>query len=270
MKPLLLLTNDDGYHAPGLRVLWDALKFKYTLLVVAPWRGKSWIGKAITNPGPLTIQTRAWDDQKVHVVTDGTPADCTNLGLFHLATEPVTAVISGINNGANFTNSLALASGTVGGALEAALNDVLGIAVSLDLDEATEAVLRRESFEGQEQIFQPAARAVARFLQTWFSTEHDPRIKLVNLIVPQHLSDPPQCVESTPLPYIYGSVFEKRGDQFHNRGRGFTENSVPILPNTDVWNVRQGRIAYTCYTGNLGMVRESRIANRESPIADRE
>lgn len=258
MKPLLLLTNDDGYYAPGLRVLWQAFRADFETKVIAPSRGKSWIGKAITNPGPLTLDAEEWDGEKIHVVTDGTPADCINLGLYHLAARKPAAVISGINNGANFTNSLTLSSGTVGGALEAALNGVLGVAVSLEMDEDTEAIFRRESFEGQEALFQPGAHAASLFLREWLTRPHDPRILLVNVIIPAHIAGPPRFIECAPLPYNYGSVFEKRGDQYFNRGRGFVENGTPILPDTDVWTIHQGHVAYTCYSGNLERIADSR------------
>ncbi len=135
--PLLLLTNDDGYASPGLVALWRELDTAYETCVVAPAKGKRWIGKALSNPGALTVAEQDVKGKRVQVVTDGTPADCTNLGLYHLCPRKPTLVVAGINIGANFTASLALASGTVGAALEAAVNDLLGIAVSLNLDVQT-------------------------------------------------------------------------------------------------------------------------------------
>lgn len=250
----LVLTNDDGYQAAGLRTLWRELADEYETLVVAPSRQRSWIGKALTNPEPLTIEERLVGDKSVFVVNDGTTADCTNLALFHLSEQKPDAVISGINNGPNFTNSLTLASGTVGGALEAALNGVLGIAVSLDLDVETEVMLRTETGEEQDKIFEPAARVVKEFLRDWFSRIADPRIKLVNLVIPQRVTLPPRFIHASPLAYEYGSVFEKRGDAYYNRGRGFLEETASVTPLSDVWNVQQGNVVYTCYTGNLEQI----------------
>lgn len=250
----LVLTNDDGYQAAGLRCLWRELADEYEMIVVAPSRQRSWIGKALTNPEPLTVDERVVGDRSIFVVNEGTTADCTNLALFHLADQKPDAVISGINNGANFTNSLTLASGTVGGALEAALNGVLGIAVSLDLDADTEQRLRTETGEEQDKIFEPAARIVKEFLRDWFERIADPRIRLVNLVIPQHAELPARFIHASPLAYEYGSVFEKRGDAYYNRGRGFIPESARITPLSDVWNVQQGDIVYTCYTGNLEQI----------------
>lgn len=256
--PLLLLTNDDGWQAPGLRALAQVLDPVYKTVVIAPAYPKSWIGKALTNGRPLALRTECLDGKPVNVVDDGTPADCVNLGLYHVC-EPALgrkpdAVISGINNGANFTTSLALASGTVGGALEAALHGVLGIAVSLALDGETEVALRQDFAAEQLQIFEPAALAVRLFLHEWFARPDVSHIKLVNLILPQTISEPLRFVECAPLAYEYGSVFEKRGDAYFNRGRGFIESNATVTPDSDVWTVQQGSVAYTCYSANLARV----------------
>ena len=79
MKPLALLTNDDGYASPGLRALRQALFDDYECVLVAPARGKSWIGKALSNLGALTVEIKRVDDAQVFVVRDGTPADCANI-----------------------------------------------------------------------------------------------------------------------------------------------------------------------------------------------
>lgn len=256
---LALLTNDDGYWAGGLAALRRALDGEYETMVVASSRQRSWIGKALTNPGPLTVDEREVDGKQIFIVNDGTPADCVNLGMYHLATRKPDVVISGINHGANFTNSLALASGTVGGALEAALNGVLGMAVSLALDVETENALREETVAEQERLFEPAAEAVKLFLREWFERPANPQVKLINLIVPQTISEPRQFVECVPLAYEYGSVFVKRGDAFYNRGRGFIDADAANVEASDVAVVGQGRIAYTLYTGNL-----ERASNVES------
>ncbi len=249
MKPLALLTNDDGYASPGLRALRQALSDDYECVLVAPARGKSWIGKALSNPGALTVETKRVDGAQVFVVHDGTPADCANLGLYHLCPRKPEIVVAGINIGANFTTSLTLASGTVGAALETALHGVLSVAVSLELDATMETTLHAAWHDGQVELFQPAARAARLFLREWAAQRASPRVKLVNLIVPQHLQEPPRFSECAPMPYEYGSVFVKRGDAYYNRGRGFLAHDAP--PRSDVWTVATGVVAFTCYAPNL-------------------
>lgn len=254
MKPFILLTNDDGWKAPGLQALWQELDDEFEVMVVAPLSQRSWIGKAVTNPGPLTVETRNVAGKDIWVVNDGMPADCTNLGIFHLAPVKPDLVLSGINNGGNVTNSLTLSSGTVGGALEAALNGIFGIAVSLNLDPATEDALHSGSQTLSVKPFAPAARAVKQFLRFWLGRSAGPHIKLVNLIIPQHFDDPPRFIECVPLQYEYGSIFERRGDAFYNRGRGFFPETAAITENSDVWTVQHGMIAYTCYSGSLDRI----------------
>lgn len=249
----LLLTNDDGYTSPGLRALWKELDAEFETLVVAPARQKSWIGKALSNPGALTIEEKRVDEKNVFVVNDGTPADCVNLALFHLCTRPPDVVISGINLGGNVTASLALASGTIGAALEAALHNVRGLAVNLALDETSERALHDEWNDEHVKLFEPAARATKIFLREILPTLPS-RAKLVNLVVPQHFQNEPRFRKTFPLAYEYGSVFEKRGNAYFNRGVGFIASQANVLEGSDVWAVRQNEIAYTCYTGKLESV----------------
>jgi 5'-nucleotidase len=254
-KLSILLTNDDGYQAAGLRALWRELDEEFDTTVVAPSGQRSWIGKAISNREPLTVSQETVDGKQIFVVHDGTPADCTNIGIYHLLPQKPALVISGINNGANFTNSLILASGTVGGALEAALDGVLGIAASLDIDEEMEIVLRGAYRPEHLDLFAPAARTVRHFVRSWLARMDAAHVKLVNLLLPLHIPENPEFIQSEPLPYIYGSVFEKRGDSYYNRGRGFLEDGIEIHPESDVARVRQGQVAFTCYSGKLERIR---------------
>jgi 5'-nucleotidase len=251
MKKLLLLTNDDGYTSPGLCALWEALDSDYETLVVAPKRQRSWIGKAITNPGPLALETESVDGKEVYVINDGLPADCTNIGLYHLCSRRPEMVISGINIGPNFTSSLALASGTVGAALEAAENGVLGVAISFDLDMA----LYRQMEAGyqQEQIayFHEAAAIVRQVVRRLTEQPPAPDVRLINIVIPQRVAQPLRIVPCAPLSYEYGSVFIRKDGQFYNRSVGFLEDQATITTDSDVWAVRQGWVALTAYTGKL-------------------
>jgi hypothetical protein len=100
-------------------------------------------------------------------------------------------------------------------------------------------------------LFEPAARAVKSFLREWALHRVSPRAKLINLIVPQHLTEPPRFVECAPMPYAYGSVFIKRHDAYFNRGRGFIHTHSEAAPWSDVWTVARGAVAFTCYAASL-------------------
>lgn len=127
----ILLVNDDGINAPGLHSMAAALKENgHRISVCAPDRERSAAGHSTTMNGPVHVKNvdfpgadRAW-------CIDGTPADSARMGLFLLKDDPVDLVISGINKGSNLGGA-GIYSGTVAGAMEAAMSDVPGLAVSL-------------------------------------------------------------------------------------------------------------------------------------------
>jgi len=124
-RPRILVTNDDGFDAPGLRVLADALERVGSVVVVAPDREHSGASHALTFRRPLRV-TRVGPGR---FRIDGTPTDCVHLGVFELAGGPTDLVVSGINRGYNLGDDVTY-SGTVAGAMEAALLHVPAIAVS--------------------------------------------------------------------------------------------------------------------------------------------
>lgn len=130
----ILLTNDDGYLADGMRCLADELSKWADVTVVAPDRERSGCGRGITLNHPLRIDTLepapgpgAW-----HVV-NGTPTDCVNLAChFLLAESPPDLVVSGINHGLNLGDDV-FYSGTVNAACEAHHFDLPAVALSQEL-----------------------------------------------------------------------------------------------------------------------------------------
>jgi 5'-nucleotidase len=124
--PLILVTNDDGVHAPGIRALAEALAALGEVHVVAPDREVSACGQSLTLKHPLRaeeIEPHVW-------AVDGTPADCVNLALVKLLPRRPDLVVSGINRGANLGEDI-FYSGTVGGAREGTFFGVPSIAMSL-------------------------------------------------------------------------------------------------------------------------------------------
>ena len=127
MKPLILVTNDDGVTAPGIRALAAALRQVGDVIVCAPDRERSATSHALTLDRPLRV-----DELESGVFAiDGTPADCSYLGLLHLVPRPPALCVSGINHGYNLGSDI-FYSGTVAGAVEAALRGVPAIAISLE------------------------------------------------------------------------------------------------------------------------------------------
>jgi 5'-nucleotidase len=128
-KPQILITNDDGIHAPGIRCLWRALKDFAEVTVIAPAYEQSGSGLAITFHSPLRIEKVQWDSNTLVWSVNGTPADCVKLGLNVLFKKKPDLIVSGINKGSNAGRNV-LYSGTVGGAIEGVLQGIPAIAFS--------------------------------------------------------------------------------------------------------------------------------------------
>ena len=130
----ILISNDDGIAANGIRALTEALSIKHNVYVVAPDRERSAAGHSLTLHTPLRVEEL---DEGKHGarkswVTTGTPGDCVKMGVSALLSEDEKPdfVISGINHGPNLGADI-LYSGTVSCAMEGAMLGIPSIAVSL-------------------------------------------------------------------------------------------------------------------------------------------
>lgn len=121
----ILISNDDGYQAPGLLALYDALKGLAEVEVVAPEHNNSAKSNALTLHSPLYVHRAANGFRYVN----GTPADCVHIALTGLLGYRPDLVVSGINNGANMGDDT-IYSGTVGAAMEGYLFGIPAIAFS--------------------------------------------------------------------------------------------------------------------------------------------
>jgi 5'-nucleotidase len=125
-KMRILLTNDDGYQAAGLRALAKELLGFAEVSIVAPSWERSGAAQSLTLRQPIVCHPITENEWAV----DGTPADCVIVALHKLLKEPPDLVISGINHGANLGENVYY-SGTVGAAREAVIHHVPGLAISL-------------------------------------------------------------------------------------------------------------------------------------------
>jgi 5'-nucleotidase len=134
----VLLTNDDGLASPGLTTIAHELlrTGRYDLRVVAPAKEQSGVGHCVTLHWPLHAEPATLPEglEKVPAFkVTGTPADCVKLGITNLFPEfQPELVVSGINRGPNIGINI-LYSGTVAGALEACINGIPAVALSLDV-----------------------------------------------------------------------------------------------------------------------------------------
>jgi len=220
---LLLVTNDDGIHAPGLAALAEALGELGDVWVVAPEREQSACGHALTLHRPI----RAVPMGERRFAVNGTPSDCVNLGVLGFLPERPAVVVSGINHGGNLGDDVTY-SGTVSAAMEATLLGVPAVAVSL--------------LDGGDLAH---ARAVARVVTTRVLVEGLPRKTLLNVNVPPQA---PRGLRVTRLGHrVYSDKIVEHTDP---RGRthywiGGGEPSWEALEGTDMAAIHEGYVAIT-------------------------
>jgi 5'-nucleotidase len=197
---MIILTNDDGIDAPGIRALQSALGDCLTA-IVAPDQPHSGCSHQLNRGGPIAIDARSQHEYAI----GGTPADCTRVAVSHLYPE-ADWVLSGINAGGNLGSDIYV-SGTVAAVREAALLRIPGIAIS-------HYIHRRQPIDWQH-----AARQTARVLAKLMASPPAPgRFWNVNLPHCQP-GDPepkivfcPACTQ--PLPTAYAI----QNNQFHYTG----------------------------------------------------
>ena len=129
-KPVIIVTNDDGISAPGIRNLIEAVKDLGKVVVVAPDKAQSGMGHAITIGVPLRLhKVNFFEDIEAYQCT-GTPVDCVKLAVDKVLHHKPDICISGINHGANHSINV-IYSGTMSAAVEAAIESIPSIGFSL-------------------------------------------------------------------------------------------------------------------------------------------
>jgi len=229
----VLLTNDDGVTAPGLHALARAFSRVATTFVVAPEHERSAASHAITLHKPLrATRTTVPGTDAPAWATNGTPADCVVLAVLDLLAQPPDVVVSGINAGANLGMDLVY-SGTVSGAVEAALFGIAAAAVSV---------------AGFRDIHWEPAAEFATLLVRRIAQHGLPPDTFLNVNVPNRPAAEIAGVEITrQSSRRYVNRVEKRSDP---RGRDYywltgsaAEDESP--DGSDAWAVAHGRISVT-------------------------
>ncbi len=230
----ILLTNDDGIHAPGLRALRQELLAIGEVVVVAPAGEQSAVGHSVTLLTPLIVQEISERDEFIGWAVEGRPADCVKLALLELLPEAPDLIVSGMNAGSNAGINV-LYSGTVAAAIEGAFYQQTSIAVSLEYTKPA-----RMDYPGGARL---ARHVIERILA------HDlPRGGLININIPSQEKWPVRGVRILPQnisPYL--EKFDRRVDP---RGRTYfwTGNGLDCpapLPDTDVTALAEGFITVT-------------------------
>jgi 5'-nucleotidase len=130
-KPLILITNDDGYKAPGIRKISELASEFGEVVIVAPVKGQSGMSHAVTLAEPIRFKQKS-DNSLCQIYScTGTPADCVKIAINQILHRRPDLIISGINHGSNSSVSL-FYSGTVAATIEGCMNGIPSIALSVD------------------------------------------------------------------------------------------------------------------------------------------
>lgn len=224
----ILVSNDDGYQAPGILALAQALQSVGEVQVSAPARNQSASGHKKTLFSDIHVQETTIGDGIPALVADGSPADCIALAAMGLLDWPPRLVVSGINRGENMSQDITY-SGTVSAALEAVIHGVPALAVSLANHNANDP-----------QDYAEAARIAVVVAQ--FMLQNDlPPLTILNLNVPQ--GDVKGLRITRQGIRIYRDEIERDGDRVRIVG----EPPTGLLDKlgTDLWAIHTGYASLT-------------------------
>jgi len=129
-KPVILITNDDGIMAPGIRNLVAFMREIGDVVVVAPDKGQSGMGHAVTITHPLRLEKVDVDGDHQEYSCSGTPVDCVKLAVNKVLHRKPDVLVSGINHGSNSSINV-IYSGTMSAAIEGAMEGIPSIGFSL-------------------------------------------------------------------------------------------------------------------------------------------
>ena len=236
----ILLTNDDGVYAPGLRALRGELLRLGDVTVVAPATEQSAVGHSITLLNPLLIQEIADENGKaMGWAVEGRPADCVKLALMELLPEKPELIVSGLNAGSNAGINV-LYSGTVAAAIEGAFYQHTSIAISLE-------------YTKPKLDFARAAAIARRVVEQMLALGLPPG-SLFNVNIPSLDKGPIKGIRTVPQNVVpYEERFDRRVDP---RGRVYFWTSSRLHcpdphPDSDVTALAEGYITVTPLQFNL-------------------
>jgi 5'-nucleotidase len=228
----ILLTNDDGMFAPGIRALRETLKQLGDVTIVAPASEESGVGHSITLLSPLLVKEVFEKGEFIGFAVEGKPADCVKLGIVELFQEPPDLVVSGINAGSNAGINV-LYSGTVAAAIEGAFYNITSIAVSLELADPSE-------YEDAAEI---ALNVIRQIL------DHRPnKGELFNVNIPDLSKQRPKGIRATEQGLVaYAENYEARIDPRNRRYYWLLPDSLRPgeAVDSDLAGLEQGYVTVT-------------------------
>jgi 5'-nucleotidase len=240
----ILLTNDDGYSCAGFYPLLDELKKHYDVTAIAPEFQKSATGKSLSVHSPIPFKKVVHEGHDVFAI-DGSPADCVQIGLYDLMEKRPDLVVSGINVGANIGNAMMLSSGTIGAAMEGAIDGVVSIAASMIEPkeiEATQTVI--DYFNPSSyKYFENAAKIVARLVKLIETIDLPKGIDVISINIPFDAKEDADIAITKPSLHSTGGIYKRDGNAFsYDKWDIKFEN---MTEGTDLKAIHEGKVAVT-------------------------
>lgn len=227
-KPLILVTNDDGITAKGIRSLVEVMQEFGDVLVVAPDKPQSGMGHAITINNPLRMSKSNLFNGTESYTTTGTPVDCVKLGIYEILKRKPDLLVSGINHGANFSTNV-LYSGTMSAAVEGAIENIPSVGFSLcDFDSDAD-------FSASQKIVREVTQLV---LKNQFPAHH-----CLNVNIPKLAANEIQGIKFCKQANAsWDDQFDKREDPFGQTYYWMTGEFQAFIPelDTDLHYIKQG------------------------------
>lgn len=233
----ILISNDDGIFAPGIRALSKAaLARGHRVTVFAPDTQRSAASHSATLSKPIHVNKVDYEDGIPAYAVDGTPADCVRIGLYLTKDDPVDCVLSGVNNGAN-RGAAILYSGTVAAAMEGSLCGVTAVAASL-------CGYTNDKVED----FAEAARLGVETAE-WAVSRPLPRGEIYNLNVPRR--GPAKGVRAASVSYefVCNAVYEQLDEGCYRMVD--SDNVLESAADSDMLLNRAGWASLSVLTWNL-------------------
>jgi len=231
-RPLILVTNDDGIFAPGIKFLAKIASRYGRIVVVAPDKPQSGMGHAITINSTIRIQKTNYHKAEIEFSCTGTPVDCVKMAINHILKKTPDLIISGINHGSNSSINV-IYSGTMSAAIEGSLEGAPSIGFSL-CDYAMEA------------DFTQAEKFVAKIIDD--SLKHKmPKGVCLNVNIPKLRADDFKGIKVVRQARAnWVERFDERKDPYGNHYYWLTGEFVNFEPealDTDEWALANGFIS---------------------------
>jgi 5'-nucleotidase len=234
----ILVSNDDGVYASGLRAAAKSVQGLGQVTVAAPSRQMSGVGRSVSVFEPLRYAEVNLNGFKAYAVT-GTPVDSIIIGIFAILKELPDLVVSGINVGENISTDTVTTSGTIGAALEAASYGIPAIAASIQVADQGD---KFDMHHGEKHSFDVATGVLRRVASKVLEHGLPEGVDLLNLNVPVNATEDTEIVVTKLSRKIFKTAVEER---FDPRGRPYYWIDGELIccdeEGTDVQTISQDR-----------------------------